>query len=386
MRALGYLVAATPLRLAGAGSVVAIPILAVQELGDVALGGILTGLALAPTVLAAPLAGVVLDRARRPHALMLVAALVTALGLAVAAFLGAVSTPLVAAMLAMTGCAAPFCLGGLSSFVADVIDDEHRAYASDALSYNVASVAGPAVVAGTVLVGSARVGMLVLAAIAAVGAFGLLRMRLPAREGARRGVRETIAEGVRHLAGHRPIAVVTASGTLSQLGGGAGPIVAVAISLERSGDADGGAVIVTAFAIGGLVGALVAAVRRWTSLTPPWVMGGGFALVGACLLLAVPDLGLPIAIVAFGVAGFWTAASTAAMLLLRKQQSPVHVRSQVFTVGAGLRSAAAAAGASLAGLVAGLDAGVLVAIVAACWVASGLLLLAYPREAPAYVD
>jgi MFS family permease len=350
---LGYLIAATPLRLASAGSVVAIPILAVQQLGDVALGGALTGIALAPAVLAAPLAGVALDRARRPQTLMLVAALVTAIGFAAAAFLGDVPTWLVAVLLALTGCAAPCYLGGLSSFATRVMADGHRASASDALSYTVASVAGPAIVATAVLVGSARLGMLAMAAIAIVGALGMLRLRLPAQEGERRGLRETIAAGARHLVRHRPIAVVTSSGTLSQLGGGATPVAAVALSIERSGDPDGGAVIVTAFAIGGLAGALVATMRRWTPLSPSWVMGGGFVLVGACTALAIPDLGMPAAVAALGLAGYWTASSTAAMMLLRTQQSPALVRSQVFTVGAGLRSAAAAAGAALAGLVAG---------------------------------
>ncbi|MFM2475600.1 MFS transporter, partial [Burkholderia cenocepacia] len=129
--------------------------------------------------------------------------------------------------------AAPFLLGGLSSFVTDLVDDERRAYASDALSYNVASVGGPALVAVAVLLDSARAGMLTMAGVAAVGSIGLALLRLPPHDGAARSVRETIAQGFRHLVRHRPIAVVTASGTLSQLGGGAGTIVAVAIAIER---------------------------------------------------------------------------------------------------------------------------------------------------------
>ncbi|WP_408626013.1 hypothetical protein, partial [Burkholderia cenocepacia] len=140
----------------------------------------------------------------------------------------------------------------------------------------------------------------------------------------------------------------------------------------------------TAFSIGGLLGAVVATARRWTRLAPERVMGAGFAAVGATMLLAIPDLGMPVAIAVLGVAGFWTASSTAAMLLLRKQHSPAPVRSQVFTVGSGLRSAAAALGAACAGVLAGLDAGVLVGLAAACWIASGLLMLAFPRDARAF--
>ena len=71
------------------------------------------------------------------------------------------------------------------------------------------------------------------------------------------------------------------------------------------------------------------------------------------------------------------------MLLIRKQQSPPTLRSQVFTVGAGLRAAAAAAGAAVAGLAAGLGAETLLATIGLVWIASGAMLLAYPKGAPA---
>jgi Cys-tRNA synthase (O-phospho-L-seryl-tRNA:Cys-tRNA synthase) len=67
------------------------------------------------------------------------------------------------------------------------------------------------------------------------------------------------------------------------------------------------------------------------------------------------------------------------MLLLRKQQSPPSLRSQVFTVGSGLRATAAAVGAAVAGLAAGWDAGILIAVIGAVWVVSALLMLGCPR-------
>lgn len=381
MSTIGYLGLATPLRLASAGSIVAIPILAVQELGDVAVGGALTAAALAPAVLVAPLAGAALDRTSSPRRMTLVAALVTALGYAAAAGLGTLPLPLVALALVATGCATPFYMGGLSSFVTEEIPDERTAYAQDALSYNIAGVGGPAVVAVVVAAGSGRLAMVLMAVMAALGALGLFGVALRGRAAATESVLATIAAGTRHLLRHRPITVVTASGTLSQLGGGAGAIVAVALSVERAGTPDQGAWIVTAFAIGGLVGALASAARRWTTRAPEWVMGVGFAATGIGLLGAVADFGMPWTIAAFGVAGLFTASSTAAMLLLRKQQSPPEVRSQVFTVGSGLRATAAAVGAAIAGVIAGLDAGLLTALVGVVWVLSGLLMLAYPRGA-----
>ncbi|MDQ0616299.1 hypothetical protein [Arthrobacter globiformis] len=94
MSAPGYLAASIPPRMAMAGSAVAIPILAVQQMNDVGIGGALVAVSLGPSVFAAPLVGAALDRARRP-----------------------------ALLVAASGAASPFYMGGLSSFVADVIPD-----------------------------------------------------------------------------------------------------------------------------------------------------------------------------------------------------------------------------------------------------------------------
>jgi len=111
------------------------------------------------------------------------------------------------------------------------------------------------------------------------------------------------------------------------------------------------------------------------------VMLVGFAGTGLLTVVAAADLGLPWTIAAIALSGVCTGPSTAAMLLLRKQQSPPVVRSQVFTVGSGLRATAAAVGAALAGLVAGVDAGTLIAVIGLIWVASALVMFGYPRGA-----
>jgi MFS family permease len=154
----------------------------------------------------------------------------------------------------------------------------------------------------------------------------------------------------------------------------------VALELQRSGTPERGAWIVTAFAIGSLIGAIIATgrpPRRWRTET---VMLIGFAGTGLLTVVAAADLGLPWTIAAIALSGVCTGPSTAAMLLLRKQQSPSVVRSQVFTVGSGLRATAAAVGAALAGLAAGLDAGTLIAVIGLIWLASALVMLGYPRR------
>ena len=110
-------------------------------------------------------------------------------------------------------------------------------------------------------------------------------------------------------------------------------------------------------------------------------MGTGLAAIGVFTLVAIPDFGIVWTVAAIGLSGVFTASSNAAMLLLRKQQSPINVRSQVFTIGSGLRAMASGAGAVVAGLLAGLPAGFLIAGIGVVWLLSAALMLAYPRGA-----
>lgn len=377
--AAGYLAATVPLRLAGAGAAVAIPLLAVSEYDDVALGGALVAASLAPAVVAAPLVGAVMDRVRHPRLLVMASGVVTFVAFGATALLGTVPIEVIFVLLVAAGAVSPFYMGGASSFVTDEIVDERRAFAYDSGSYNIGYVGGPAIVAVSAVGGSAVLAMWLMAGAALAGAIATLALRMPARPQAIESMWQTIAAGAKHLVGHRPLTVVIASSTLAYSGSGALPIAAVALSLERTGSAADAAIIVTAFAIGGLVGSVLAIVRPSERFSPEMVMGLGFAAIGAFTLVAVPNLGLGWTIAAIGLSGVFTASSNIAMLQLRKQQSPLGVRSQIFTIGAGLRTTAAAAGAAVAGLVAGLPAGILLAGIALSWLASGAIMLLYPR-------
>lgn len=378
MSAVSYQAASIPLRLAGAGMIVALPVLAVERLDDVALGGALTGAALFPSVIAAPLVGTVLDRMRHPRRLLIASAVTTALAFGVAAFLGDVPTPLIVVLLLIAGLATPVYMGGMSSFVTSAIPDARRAYAQDSLSYTVASISGPSIVGIAVGLGGARSAMLAMAVLALIGVVGSFGLAMQARPAPTVGVLRTVVAGVSHLVRHRPIAIVTSAGTLSQVAGGAAGVAAISLSMERLGTATAAAWILTAYAVGGLVGAAAVAARRWTRRPPAWTMGAAYIATGTALLVAAPDFGLVVAIAAFAVAGVFTAPANAAMFLLRDQESPAAVRSQVFTIGAGLRSAAAAIGAVLAGVASGLGASWLIAGIAVVWIGSGLLLRLFP--------
>lgn len=379
MTAARYLTAATPLRLAVGGLTVALPVLAVEELGDIALGGALAAACLAPSIVTAPIVGAALDRTRHPRLLIALAGAITTLGIVVAAFLGPLPPVVVTIAVVLAGSVTPFFMGGLSSFATEEVEDEHRAYAIDSLAYNLGSIGGPAIVAATAAFGSARLAMLVMAATAGIGSAAVAMTRLRPLATPVAGLWRSMADGLRHIAGHRPIAVITASGAVSQLGAGGLAVAAVALTTARLGSPDQGALIVTAFAVGGLVGALLISVRA-VRLRPEVTMGVGFACTGVLTIAAAGDLGLVWTTIAIGLSGLFTAPSTAAMLLLRKQQSPPELRSQVFTVGAGLRATAGAIGAGLAGIGAALGGEVLIAAIGVIWIVSGLMMFAYPRS------
>jgi MFS family permease len=374
-----YLSASIPLRIAGSGATVVLPILAVQRLHDVAIGGALVAASLAPSVIAAPVVGVILDRTRHPRWWIAGSGLITAAAFALSAFLGTVPLWAIVVALILSGAASPFFLGGLSSFVTDGVPDERRAYAADALSYNVGAVAGPGLAAIVVSMGAAGAGAFIVAGASLLGAIAVVAVRMVPRPRPDHGALTAIVAGGRYLVTHRPLAAVTLSGTIAQLGAGGLPICAVALELQRSGHPEHGAWIVTAFAIGSLVGSLIATGRPPRRLRTETVMLVGFAGTGLLTIVAAADLGLPWTIAGIALSGVCTGPSTAAMLLLRKQQSPPGLRSQVFTVGSGLRTTAAAVGAAIAGLAAGWDAGALIAVIGAVWVVSALVMLAYPR-------
>lgn len=373
------LAASVPIRTAAAGAQIAIPILAVEVTGDIALGAALVALALVPGIVAAPLVGALLDGALRPRALLMVAATGTSIAYAIAAGLGPVPVWAAAIALIMSGLLTPFGFGGLSSFVAPPGSDARRAYTLDALSYNVGGVAGPALVAVLAPMVGARWALLAMAVIALASVAAYARLHVQPRAAERKRLLRSMSAGIVALSTHRPLAVVTTSGTLAELGRGIMPIAAIGIALAATGDAAMSALIVAAFAVGALVGALIEPLRR-QRISPQLTMAIGFALTGLATLAAALDLGIGWTIALVGLSGLCTAAPTAAMLLLRRTESPDDVVAQVFTVGSALRTAAAAAGTAIAGALAGVEPLLLLAGSGGVWLVSAAVMLAFPRS------
>ncbi|MGN6443922.1 MFS transporter [Amnibacterium sp.] len=382
-----YLAGAIPVRLVTNGAGVALALAAATRLDSVAVGGLLIAVLNAPSVVAAPVIGALTDAVRSPKRFMLAGAAVLAAALALAAFVGTVPLAVVVIALAAGGCAVPVFIGGLSAWVDEAMPGDHaRGFAVDALSYNIAGIAGPAIVAGMSALLTATGALLALAGVMLVGGLLLQLLPISGRGGAAdpRSLVRGVARATRHLVTHGPLARVVVAGAIVQLGGGMMPVVAVLLAVHRGLPQSAGGLLLTAFSIGGVGGALLVAVPAVTAriavVPPRRMMAVSFAATGVLTLLAALSPTFLLAAIALGASGLPDATGVASMLRLRQEESPPDVRAQVFVVAAGTRAVTAAIGAAVAGAVSGLDPSLLLGLVAVPWLAAAPILLLHLRR------
>ncbi|MEO3767289.1 MFS transporter [Streptomyces sp. B5E4] len=393
----GYLATATCARLADDGMAVSVTLLALHRTGSAAQGAAVLAAWMAPHAVAAPLTGALAARARGAGAAFHVAALgVFAAAIAgVALTLGRAPVPVVLAVAALGGCCGPMVTGGLSSLLAGLVPDSGaraRAYALDAATYNAAGIAAPAAVTTTAGVWGAGPAMATLA-VSAAGAAGLattLRVPRPAarradRPGRRRSpsrspLWEELLGGLRVLWRIPALRGITAATSLAFVGVGGLAPAAVVLADER-GYPGGGGLLLTVLAAGALVGALGAA-RRGPGLSDVRLAGICLVGTGAALLGAATAGPHPVCVALFALAGLFDGPLLAATLRIRADHAPLAVRTQVFTLGAGLKTTAASAGAALtAASASALSPAQLLAGLAALQLAGATLLYGIPHSA-----
>ncbi|WP_344406626.1 MFS transporter [Dactylosporangium fulvum] len=379
------LAAATLARTADAGAAVVIVLAAVRVYGSPAPGSLALAAMLVPHVLAGPFVGLVTDRARRPRLVHAAFAAVFAaeLGAALLA-LGRAPIGVVLVLALVTGCCGPMIFGGLSSRLDDVVPEPGRARARglDAATYNVAEIAGPAV--GAALVATLGVPWAAGALTAVCLAAAALLLSVGGRAGRRPQTRFTddLRDGFRAIVVSRPLRAVTAATCVASFGLGILTPVAVLLG-SRAGHAAGGGLLVTALGAGALAGSLLVARRPVRSAPHRVVLA--CLVAGGVVLAAVPFAeGWPLLVGLFAVAGFFDGPLLAAVLQVRSAEAPPHTRTQVFTLGAGLKLTAASLGAAVFTLFADAPVAALAAALAVSQLAAaalGALLLAPARAA-----
>lgn len=381
-----YLAAALAARFASEGMGMAVVLLALQRTGSAAHGAFVLTAWLAPHVLAAPLAGTAAARSRRPR-LFQVGALAgfTAAVAALALLLGRAPTPVVLAVAVLGGSCGPMVTGGLSSLVAGLVPAgpaRDKAYGWDASTYNGAAVAAPAAVSLVAAFGSAGPAMALLAASGALAA--TLAATLPYADPAPGPVhgapRAGLGAGLAALWRIRELRAVTSATTLAFVGIGALTTTAVLLA-STLGSPGGGGVLMTAFALGALTGSLT--LGRITSVPPGRLARWAMAATGVALTAAAFTPSVTLTAVAFAAAGVCDGPLLTATLRIRSEFAPEEARTQVFTLGAGLKVTAASTGAALVGLAADAPPWILVLAIAALQLAAALLHTAVAARGPA---
>ncbi|MFD8544375.1 MFS transporter [Streptomyces sp. NPDC059649] len=376
-----YLATAFFARLADEGMAVAVVLLAVQRTGSAAQGAFVLTAWMAPHVVAAPLVGALAPRVRRLRLGYLGALSGFAAAIAVLSqLLGRAPLPVTLAVALAGGACGPVVSGGLSSLIAVLLPAggrRDRAYALDAAVYNAASVAGPAVVSAVAALASPGAATLLIGAAAALGAS--LAGGLPYRHtdqpvpGALpvTTLRADLMAGLAAVWRTRELRAITAATCLAFGALGGLTTTTVLLAAHRGHPGAGGA-LMTAFALGALIGSLVAARRQPPlpdhHLATVSLCGTGLALAAAAL---VPSPGAGLAL--FALAGVCDGPLLTATLRIRATHAPPRARAQVFTLGAGLKFTAASVGATLVGAAAALPPALLLAGIAGVQLAAAAL-------------
>ncbi|MFE2725560.1 MFS transporter [Kitasatospora sp. NPDC059327] len=389
-----YLVTAFFARLADEGVAVAVVMLAGQRTGSAAQGAFVLTAWMAPHVLAAPLTGAVAARARRPRLLYAGALAGFALAIsALAAGIGRAPLPLVLTLAAAGGCCGPIVSGGLSSLIARLVPagpHRDRAYAWDAVVYNAAAVAGPGT-AGLVASALSPATALLALSTAAACACALtpllpllpqLSLDTDAEDPpvAMARLLRDLADGVSTVWRERELRAITAATCLAFIGIGALTTTSVLLATSL-GSPGGGGVLMTAFAVGALA-ATLGTTRSRPGVPPRRPAVLGLLATGIGLAAAAPAPALPVAAACFALAGAGDGLVLTATLRIRADHSPPHRRTQVFTIGAGLKISAAAAGSALGGLATTSTAPWYVIGIAVLQAAGALLYTLVGRGAP----
>lgn len=368
----GYLVGAA---LARTGDEMSGPALLLAGLAATRSAGAASALLAALTVAAAvggPVLGVLLDRAARPGRL-LAGALALYAGALAAALLSLGRLPLlVTALIAVpAGLLGPALSGGWTAQLPGVVAAAglSRATALDAMTFDVASLAGPVLpgtvagVCGAPLAGAVAVALICLAvpaawglpaarrAAAGTGSTGLADLtRLASSTGSTGSLVGELAAGVRAITHSRVLARATLGSVVSCAGQGV-LVACVPLLGERVlGGAGDGAVLLSGIAVAALAAnALLARVpgARWAP-APETVLRLAPVLQAGALLLAAT--GSAVALVAAVVlVGAAEGPQLTALFAIRHREAPEALRGRLFTTGASLKLTGFALGAGLAG-------------------------------------
>ncbi|TGD30224.1 MFS transporter [Brevibacterium sp. S22] len=358
-----YVFAATLVRSADGGAVVAIVLLAHSTGQPGWVAGLLGAAVTAPHLLG-PFIARRLDTAADGRKVIAVSALAHGALLGAAALLMPVAwVGLSAAGLFVSGLFGPMLTGGVSSRLPSIAGpsqkSQRRAQSWDVASYGLSGTLGPAVVASVAAVFGPLSATLMLAAAAMIGAVAVLVLPKQA----------PLAQAADVPSPLKTLKTIWNSGQLRRTLGltivvaysvAVLPIYAVAIAPTYGAPALAGT-LVAGYGVGNLAGSavLMAVPLRGEADRLTMILAGVVALT---LAIVVPMPNLITATAAFTLVGIANALFFAATLAARSEYAPAAARGQVFIWVGALKIATGSAGTAVAGALIGGSAWVPVAV------------------------
>ncbi|GAA4658519.1 MFS transporter [Streptomyces chumphonensis] len=300
-----------------------------------------------------PVLGALLDRRDRPGRLLAGALVLYAVGLGM--ILGGLDRwPFAVTILiaAVTGLLGPALSGGWTAQLPRVVEGDHlpRANALDAMTFNMAGLAGPALAGGVAEALGAPTAVVVSAVLIALALPAA--WMLPARPGRVLAVQATsltrdLVAGVRVILGRPSLARATLTSTVSCIAQGMLMACIPLLGERVLGGASRGAMLLSCVAIAALVAnAVLAGFPR--SITPDTIIWASSLVQAAALALAAWAQPV-VLIVAVLIVGIGEGPQLAALFTVRHREAPDHLRGQIFTTGASLKITGFALGAAVAG-------------------------------------
>lgn len=300
-----------------------------------------------------PVLGALLDRTGRPGRLLAVALVLYAAGLGMILLgLGRMPFAVIILIAVATGLLGPALSGGWTAQLPRMVLRDHlpRANTLDAMTFSVASLAGPALAGGVAEALGAPTAVVVsvgLIALALPAAW-----MLPARPGRARSARTTsliseLAAGMRVVVGRQALARATLNSVVSCVAQGMLTACIPLLGERVLGGAGRGAVLLSCAAISALVANAVLA-RFPPSAAPDTIIWASALVQAAALALATWRQPV-VLIVAVLIAGIGEGPQLAALFAIRHREAPEHLRAQIFTTGASLKITGFALGAAVAG-------------------------------------
>jgi len=355
-RLTAYAVVATLARGAGAGLPSAVILGVLAAGGSASDGSLLIAAFTAVSGICGPFVGAVIDRLEHPKRGYVVAAVVLAVYAGALAFvLGTWPGGVLVFLAGIAGLAHPLFFGAWSAQLRRIAPGvaSARAYSLDVGTYNVADIAGPAIVGvafifDTVTPGAASLEVVCVLYVAAL--IALFFVRIPRRSETHQDPPASFAQTLTYLTIlWRSVSLrrSTVISTLAYVGIAGLVVSAPLLGADLAGDSGTGALLLAVVAIGALGGSLAMARR------PPRTGPGTLVVISTLsLALALAALALaPSMWWAVGVAlfvGATQAPQLSAVMQVRDREAPQHARALVFMGATSLKTAAFALGSLLA--------------------------------------